>query len=115
MAWAYLFLAGLLEIGWAVGMKYTHGFTKLWPSVWTILAMIASMWLLAIAARTLPLGTAYAVWTGIGVLGTTVLGMMLFGEPRDAMRLVCIGLILVGIVGLKWMTSVAPGDSGAAA
>lgn len=104
MAWVQLLIAGVLEVGWAVGLKYTHGFTRLWPSVWTILAMIASMWLLALAARSLPIGTAYAVWTGIGVVGTASLGMYLFNEPRDAARLVFIGLILVGIVGLKGTT-----------
>jgi len=101
MGWSYLFLAGLLEIAWAVGLKYTHGLTRLWPSVWTIAGMIASFWFLAIAVRTLPLGTAYAVWTGIGVIGTTALGMVLFDEPRDAVRLLCIVLIFSGIVGLK--------------
>lgn len=104
MEWAYLIIAGLLEIVWATGLKYTHGFTRLWPSIGTILAMIVSFWLLSQAARMLPLGTAYAVWTGIGVLGTTTLGILLFGEPRDAVRLVCIGLILTGIIGLKLYT-----------
>jgi quaternary ammonium compound-resistance protein SugE len=108
MAWIQLFIAGLLEVVWAVGMKKSEGFTKLAPSVWTVLAMIASMWLLTVAANKLPLGTAYAVWTGIGVLGTTVLGMILFDEPRDAKRILCITLILVGIVGLKLMTVEKP-------
>lgn len=104
MAWLYLFLAGLLEIAWAVGLKYTEGFTKLWPSVWTIAGMIASFWLLAAAAKTLPLGTAYAVWTGIGVMGTTVLGIVLFQEPKTWPRIVCVGMILFGIIGLKLLT-----------
>jgi quaternary ammonium compound-resistance protein SugE len=101
MAWILLLLAGLLEIGWAIGLKYTEGFTKLWPSVWTILGLAASMVLLAAAARTLPIGTAYAVWTGIGAAGTAVLGMILFNEPATAMRLICLGLIVAGVLGLK--------------
>ena len=105
MAWTYLLIAGVLEIAWAVGLKYTHGFTRVGPSVFTVVTMIASFWFLSKAVRTLPLGTSYAVWTGIGVLGTTVLGMALFGEPRDALRLVCIGLILCGIIGLKLLTA----------
>jgi quaternary ammonium compound-resistance protein SugE len=101
MAWVYLMLAGLLEVAWAVGLKYTQGFTKLWPSVWTIATMAASMYLLAVAARTLPIGTAYAIWTGIGAVGTAILGMHLFNEPREPLRLVCIVLIVAGIVGLR--------------
>jgi quaternary ammonium compound-resistance protein SugE len=101
MAWALLFAAGILEIGWAIGLKYTDGFTRLWPSVWTIAAMVASMYLLALAARTLPIGTAYAVWVGIGAVGAMILGMVLLGEPRSAARVVCIGLIVAGVVGLK--------------
>lgn len=101
MAWIVLIVAGLLEIGWAVGLKYTAGFTRPWPTVGTVVALIASMGLLGVALRTLPLGTAYAVWTGIGTVGTAVLGMVLFREPATALRLVCIGLILAGIVGLK--------------
>jgi quaternary ammonium compound-resistance protein SugE len=101
MAWAYLVVAGLLEVAWAVGLKYTEGFTRLWPTVFTIAALAGSMALLAMALRDLPLGTAYAVWTGIGAVGTAVLGIMLFGESASAARLVCIGLILAGIVGLK--------------
>lgn len=104
MAWIHLVLAGVLEIGWAVGLKQTHGFTRLWPSVVTIGLMLGSFWLLALAQRTLPLGTAYAAWTGIGVLGTTLIGMLLFDEPRSALRLACVGLILVGILGLKGLT-----------
>lgn len=101
MAWLYLLVAGLLEIGWAVGLKYTEGFTRLWPSVWTLFALALSMLLLALAVRELPIGTAYAVWTGIGAVGTALLGMLLLGEPRDAARLACVGLIVAGILGLK--------------
>ena len=101
MAWVYLLLAGLLEIGWAVGLKYTEGFTRLWPSLWTGAAMLLSMLLLAVAVRTLPIGTAYAVWTGVGAVGTALLGILLFGEPHDAARLLCIALIVAGILGLK--------------
>ncbi len=101
MAWALLVAAGILEIGWAIGLKYTDGFTRLWPSVWTIAAMVVSMYLLALAARTLPIGTAYAVWVGIGAVGAAILGMFLLGEPRSAARIVCIGLIVAGVAGLK--------------
>jgi quaternary ammonium compound-resistance protein SugE len=101
MPWVQLFVAGLLEIGWAVGLKYTHGFTRIWPSVGTALALISSMALLGLAVRALPLGTAYAVWTGIGTVGTAILGMVLFHEPVTAARVLCIGLIVVGILGLK--------------
>jgi quaternary ammonium compound-resistance protein SugE len=101
MAWALLVAAGILEIGWALGLKYADGFTRLWPSVWTIAAMMLSMYLLALAARTLPIGTAYAVWVGIGAAGAMVLGMMLLGEPNSAGRIVCVGLIVAGVVGLK--------------
>jgi quaternary ammonium compound-resistance protein SugE len=101
MTWVILFVAGLFEIGWAVGLEYTDGFTRLWPTVGTAVALIASMSLLGLALRTLPLGTAYAVWTGIGSVGTAVLGILLFREPATAIRLTCIGLIVVGIVGLK--------------
>jgi len=101
MAWMILFVAGLLEIGWAIGLKYTDGFSRLWPSVWTILAMVLSLILLSHALKSLPIGTAYAVWTGIGACGTAVLGIMLFGEPATAARLISIGLIVSGIVGLK--------------
>jgi len=105
MAWVYLFLAGLFEIVWAIGLKYTEGFTRLWPSIGTALAIAASMGLLAQALRTLPIGTAYAIWTGIGTLGTATLGIILFNEPVSALRLVCIGLILAGIVGLKLLAT----------
>jgi quaternary ammonium compound-resistance protein SugE len=104
MAWIILFLAGLLEIGWAIGLKYTDGFTKLWPSVLTITSMVASVVLLGVALRSLPVGTAYAVWTGIGTVGVAILGIYLFGEAATAMRLACIGLIVVGIAGLKAVT-----------
>ena len=110
MTWVILFVAGLFEIGWAVGLKYTDGFTRLWPTVATILALVASMSLLGLALRTLPLGTAYAVWTGIGSVGTAVLGIVLFREPATAMRLVCIRLIVAGIIGLKLATA-APAPS----
>lgn len=101
MAWTMLLLAAFLEVGWAIGLKYTHGFTKLWPSVWTALAMTLSMGLLASAARTLPIGTAYAVWTGIGAAGTAVLGVYLFGEAASVVRIVGVGLIILGVALLK--------------
>ena len=104
MSWLYLFAAGLLEIAWAVGLKYTHGFTKLGPSVFTLTAMAASVGLLGLALRHLPLGTAYAVWTGIGTVGTAIAGMAMLGEPAGAMRLGCIALIVAGILGLKLLT-----------
>ena len=104
MAWVVLLIAGLLEVGWAVGLKYTEGFTRLWPSVATGVALVASMILLATAVRTLPLGTGYAVWTGIGTVGTAVLGIVLFREPATVWRLMCIGLIVAGIIGLKLAT-----------
>jgi quaternary ammonium compound-resistance protein SugE len=101
MAWILLLLAALLEVGWAIGLKYTSGFTKLWPSVWTLLAMVLSMVLLAWSARTLPIGTAYAVWTGIGAAGTAVLGVYLFGEAASVMRVAGVGLIILGVALLK--------------
>lgn len=104
MAWLILFVAGLFEVGWAVGLKYTEGFTRLWPSVLTGAALVLSMVMLSWALRTLPIGTAYAVWTGIGVVGTAALGIILFDEPRDLARLACIGLIVAGILGLKLTT-----------
>ena len=101
MAWVYLFVAGLFEIAWAVGLKYTDGFTRLAPSLFTLVSMVVSVVLLGLALKALPVGTGYAVWTGIGTIGTAILGMILFGEPATAMRLVCIGLIVAGILGLK--------------
>ncbi len=101
MAWLYLVLAGLFEIGWAIGLKYSEGFSRLWPSVATVAAMAVSVVLLALAAKTLPIGTAYAVWTGIGAIGAVILGIVLFGDPATPLRLACEGLILLGVVGLK--------------
>jgi quaternary ammonium compound-resistance protein SugE len=104
MNWLILILAGLFEIGWAIGLKYTDGFTRLWPTVGTVLAMVISMGLLGIAMRSLPVGTAYAVWVGVGAVGTAILGIVLLGEAANAGRLVSLGLIVVGIVGLKLAT-----------
>ena len=104
MAWIYLTIAGLFEIGWAIGLKYTKGFSRLWPSVATVAAMIISLGFLGLALKTLPVGTAYAIWTGIGAIGTAALGIYLFGESADAMRLGCIGLIVAGLIGLKLAT-----------
>ncbi|KIQ33625.1 molecular chaperone [Variovorax paradoxus] len=101
MAWVVLLVAGLLEMGWAIGLKYTEGFTKFWPSVGTAISMILSVVLLGWAMRSLPVGTAYAVWTGIGAVGTVILGIVLFHEPANAARLACVGLIVAGILGLK--------------
>jgi quaternary ammonium compound-resistance protein SugE len=105
MAWVVLFVAGLFEIGWAVGLKYTEGFTRLWPTIGTVISVVLSMGLLGVALRTLPVGTGYAVWTGIGTVGTAVLGIILFREPATAGRLFCIALIVAGIVGLKIVSS----------
>lgn len=101
MAWTYLVFAGLFEVGWAIGLKYTQGFTRLLPTALTAASMAVSLGLLGLALKSLPLGTAYAIWTGIGTIGTAVLGIALLGEPATALRLVCIGLIVAGIVGLK--------------
>ncbi|KTC66801.1 multidrug efflux system protein [Legionella birminghamensis] len=101
MAWFALVLAGLLEIVWAVGLKYTDGFSRLWPSLFTILAMTASFLLLAYSLKSLPIGTAYAIWTGIGAVGTVIYGIYMLGEPATALRLSCISLIILSIVGLK--------------
>lgn len=101
MAWFLLLIAGLLEIGWAIGLKYTEGFTRFWPTACTLAALVLSVSLLGLATRTLPVGTAYAVWTGIGAAGTVIGGIILFGEPATAARLMCVGLIVAGIVGLK--------------
>lgn len=107
MAWIILFIAGLFEIGWAVGLKYTEGFTKLVPTVLTGISLVLSMGLLGWAVKTLPLGTAYAVWTGVGAVGTAIVGIVLFKEPATAARLVCLGLIVAGILGLKVFTPAA--------
>ncbi len=101
MAWFYLLIAGLLEIAWAIGLKYTDGFKRPWPSVWTVAAMVASFYFLSQALRTIPVGTGYAVWTGIGAVGTAALGIILFAESAALPRLACIGLIVAGILGLK--------------
>ena len=104
MAWVILFLAGLFETGWAIGLKYTEGFTRFWPTVWTVFAMIVCLWLLGIAMRTLPVGTAYSVWVGVGAVGTVALGIALLEEPVNAARLASVGLIIAGIIGLKLAT-----------
>lgn len=101
MSWVILFIAGLFEVAWAIGLKYTDGFSKLWPSVGTAAAMLISVVLLGLAMRTLPVGTAYAVWTGIGAVGTVILGIALFGDPANPARLACVALIVAGILGLK--------------
>ena len=101
MAWLILVTGGLFEIGWAIGLKYTEGFTRLWPSIWTVLAMTISLWLLGIAMRSLPVGTAYSVWVGVGAVGTVILGIFLFGESANLARIVSICLIIAGIVGLR--------------
>lgn len=101
MAWIYLAIAGLFEIGWAIGLKYTQGFTRLVPTLLTVASMVVSLGLLGLALKSLPVGTAYAIWTGIGTIGTAILGIVLLGEPATALRLACIGLIVAGIVGLK--------------
>ena len=101
LAWFYLFVAGLFEIGWAIGLKYTEGFSRPVPSILTVASMVISLGLLGMALKTLPVGTAYAIWTGVGALGTAILGIVLFGEPATALRLACLGLIVGGIVGLK--------------
>ena len=104
MTWLILILAGLFEIGWAIGLKYTEGFTRLGPTVWTALSMLVSLGLLGLAMKSLPVGTAYAVWVGVGAVGTAVLGIVLLGEPANAPRLLSLGLIVAGIVGLKLAT-----------
>ena len=110
MAWTYLVLAGLFEIGWAIGLKYTEGFTRLVPSLFTVVSMVISVFLLGLALRTLPVGTGYAVWTGIGTVGTALLGIYLFGEPATALRLGCIGLIVAGILGPEIRSHVNSGS-----
>jgi len=104
MSWIYLVIAGLLEVAWAVGLKYTMGFTRLWPSVFTVVTMAASVGMLGLALRQLPLGTAYAIWTGIGTVGTAIFGMLMLGEPAGALRLLAIALIISGIVMLKLLS-----------
>jgi len=105
MAWAILVVAGLFEIGWAIGLKYTQGFTRLWPSIWTVLAMVISLLLLGIAMKTLPVGTAYSVWVGVGAAGTVILGIVLLGEPANVGRMLSVALIIAGVVGLKLSTT----------
>lgn len=104
MDWIILVLAGLFETGWAIGLKYTDGFTRLWPTVWTGIAMVISLWLLGIALKTLPVGTAYSVWVGVGAVGTVILGIALLEEPASAARLISVALIILGIIGLKFAT-----------
>lgn len=104
-SWIYLTMAGLLEVCWAIGLKYTQGFTRLWPSIFTLVTLAASMYLLSKAAQTLPIGTAYAVWVGIGALGAAILGIVLFHEPASLLRLGCLGMLLVAILGLKFTSA----------
>jgi quaternary ammonium compound-resistance protein SugE len=104
MAWLVLVVAGVFEVGWAVGLKYTEGFTRVWPTLGTIAAMIVSLGLLGLALRSLPLGTAYAIWTGVGTVGTALLGIALFDDAADPLRLACIASIVGGIIGLKLVT-----------
>jgi quaternary ammonium compound-resistance protein SugE len=104
MNWVVLVLAGLFEVGWAIGLKYTNGFSRFWPSVATVLAMLMSIGLLGVAMKSLPVGTAYAIWVGIGAIGTVILGMVLLGEPANALRVVSLALIVTGIIGLKLAT-----------
>jgi quaternary ammonium compound-resistance protein SugE len=104
MAWAYLTVAGLFEIGWAIGLKYSAGFSKLTPSLLTAISMVISLWLLSLAMKTIPVGTAYAVWTGIGAVGVAILGMLLFGESRETLRVICLFLIITGIIGLRFVS-----------
>lgn len=103
MAWTYLIIAGILEIGWAVGLKFTEGFSRLWPSIATLCTMIASFALLSVALKSIPVGTGYAVWTGIGAAGTALIGIAFLGEPREALRILCILLIIAGVLGLKFL------------
>lgn len=104
MAWTILIIAGLFEVCWAIGLKYTEGFTRLWPSVWTVLSMIISLWMLGVAMKSLPVGTAYAIWVGVGAVGTAIFGIILLGESASVLRLISLGLIVAGIVGLKLAT-----------
>ena len=105
MTWVILVLAGLFEMGWAIGLKYTEGFSRLWPTVWTVMSMIISLWLLGITMKTLPVGTAYSVWVGVGAVGTVILGIVLFEEPANTGRLISVAFIVAGIIGLKLTTS----------
>ncbi|MEN1957611.1 quaternary ammonium compound efflux SMR transporter SugE [Luteimonas changyuni] len=105
MAWIYLLLAGLFEIGFAIGLKYTEGFTRLWPSVWTIVTAAISLWLLTQALKVIPVGTAYATWTGIGAVGVATIGILALGESASPARLACIGLIVAGVIGLKLVSA----------
>lgn len=104
MPWVILVLAGLCEVGWAIGLKYSEGFTRLWPSIWTVVSMIVSLWLLGTAMKSLPLGTAYSVWVGVGAVGTVLLGIALLDEPVNMARLLSIAFIVIGIIGLKFST-----------
>jgi quaternary ammonium compound-resistance protein SugE len=105
MAWLLLVIGGIFEVGWAIGLKYSEGFTRVWPTLWTALAMLISLWLLGLAMKSLPVGTAHSVWVGVGAIGTVVLGIVLFGEAANAVRLASIALIIVGIVGLRLGTT----------
>jgi quaternary ammonium compound-resistance protein SugE len=105
MSWVYLFVAGLLEVCWAIGLKYTEGFTRLGPSIFTVLSMITGFGCLSLALKHLPIGTAYAVWTGIGTIGVALIGMLYLGESKDPLRIICILFIVVGIIGLRWLSS----------
>ncbi len=105
MAWLLLVIGGIFEVGWAIGLKYSEGLTRVWPTLWTALAMLISLWLLGLAMKSLPVGTAYSVWVGVGAIGTVVLGIVLFGEAANAVRLASIALIIVGIVGLRLGTT----------
>jgi quaternary ammonium compound-resistance protein SugE len=104
MAWTILIIAGLFEVGWAIGLKYTEGFTRLWPTIGTVAAMVVSLWLLGVAMKSLPVGTAYSIWVGVGAVGTVLLGIVLLDEPANAARLISVALIIAGIVGLKLAT-----------
>jgi len=104
LAWFILVVAGLFEVGWAIGLKYTEGFSRLWPTIGTVFAMVMSVWLLSVAMKSLPVGTAYSIWVGVGAAGTVVLGIVLLGEPANAARLISVALIIIGIVGLKLAT-----------
>lgn len=106
MNWIILFIAGLFEVGWAIGLKYTDGFSRFWPTVWTAISMLISIWLLGVAMKTLPVGTAYAIWVGVGAIGTAILGIVLLGEPVNAGRVISLALIVAGLVGLKLATPV---------